>query len=70
MPLQVTVEVIGGTKVVRFNGNNPGGHSLRGRVSVGEAGGPRLAKTRSAKITAWRKRKVKEMIYERRYLGA
>ena len=66
MPLRAGIEVINGTKVIRYNGNNSTGGRETGRA----AGVPWVPyKTKTAKITAWRKRKAAEAEYRRRYLG-
>ena len=65
MGLKVSVEVINGQAVTRFNGNNPSTSNFRG--STWETS------NKSAKITAWRKAKAakrasREWTYARKYL--
>ncbi len=61
MPLRVTLELIGGDVVTRFNGNNPQGARERRREES-----PRPPSKKQAQITAWRKRKASEIRYDRR----
>ena len=65
MSLKVTKEVINGAIVTRFNGNNCGGGREGDHKERSRARAERLTKAQKAEA----KRRAKERLYERRYLG-
>ena len=67
MPNKASLEVIDGVQVIRYNGNNCTGS--RAAANAAFSAETRNPKARSARITAWRKKKAQEDEYRWRYLG-